>query len=64
MESTQIPEQELINKYLGTEGVIVDQGYKGSVVLKETQAHRRKELVSDIEYTFALALKHGDHYLG
>jgi hypothetical protein len=55
---------ELITKYLGTEGVIIDAGYKGSVLLKETQAQRRKELVSDIEYTFSLALNHGSNYLG
>jgi hypothetical protein len=30
----------------------------------ETHAHRRKELVGDIEYTFALALNRGDNYLG
>jgi len=32
--------------------------------LKETQAHRRREIVSDVEYTYALALNHGEHYLG
>ena len=32
--------------------------------MKETQAHRRREIVSDVEYTFALALNHGDNYLG
>ena len=57
-------EQALITKYLGTEGVIIDSNFKSTAVLKETEAHRRKELISDVEYQFALALKHGDHYLG
>ena len=69
MESTSAPvvepqEQELITKHLGSEGVIIDSGFKTTGVLKETQAHRRRELVSDVEYTFALALNHGSHYLG
>jgi len=57
-------EQELINKHLGSEGVIIDSGFKSTGVLKEIQAHRRRELISDVEYTFALALNHGNYYLG
>lgn len=62
--SASTDELELIKKYLGTEGVIVDPKYKGSFVLKETQAQRRKELVSDIVYNFALGIKKGDYYVG
>ena len=41
MESTSAPfvepqEQELITKHLGTEGDIIDSGYKTTGVLKET----------------------------
>ena len=57
-------EQELINKHLGTTGVIIDSSFKSTGVLKESQAHRRRELISDVEYTFALALNHGNYYLG
>ena len=57
-------EQTLISKHLGTHGVIVDAHFKGTSILKETQARRRAELVSDIDYVFSLALKHGDYYLG
>ena len=32
--------------------------------MKESQAHKRRELISDVDYTFALALNHGEHYLG
>jgi hypothetical protein len=57
-------EKELIAKHLGSDGVIVDSNFKSTGVLKESQAKRRKELISDVEYTFALALNHGDYYLG
>jgi hypothetical protein len=70
MESSQAsspasPEElALIAKHLGQEGVIVDANFKTTAILKETEAHRRRELVSDVEYEFSLALKHGDYYLG
>ncbi len=69
MESTAITsaepkELEMIAKYLGSHGVIIDTEFKSTGVLKETQAHKRRELISDVEYTYALALNHGDHYLG
>jgi hypothetical protein len=57
-------EQELITKHLGSQGVIIDSNFKSTGVLKETQAHKRGELISDVDYTFALALNHGEHYLG
>jgi hypothetical protein len=57
-------DQELITKHLGSQGVIIDSNFKSTGVLKETQAHKRRELISDVEYTFALALNHGEHYLG
>ena len=53
-----------MQKHLGSDGVIVDSNFKGNVILKETQAKRRAELISDVEYTFSLALNHGDYYLG
>lgn len=57
-------ERDLITKLLGTEGVIIDSKYKDSVLLTEKQAERRKELIKDVEYTFALGLNKGDHYVG
>jgi hypothetical protein len=62
--TVEAKEQELITKYLGSQGVIVDSNFKSTGVLKESQAHKRRELISDVEYTFALALNHGEHYLG
>ena len=62
--SESLTELDVIQKWLGTEGVIIDPKHKDSVLLKETQAHRRKELVGDIEYDFSLALNHGDYFLG
>ena len=67
MESTstvEAKELELITKNLGSQGVIIDSNFKSTGVLKETQAHKRRELISDVEYTYALALNHGEHYLG
>jgi hypothetical protein len=62
--TVEAKEQELITKHLGSQGVIVDSNFKSTGVLKESQAHKRRELISDVEYTFALALNHGEHYLG
>lgn len=56
-------EQALIAKHLGAAAVI-DHQFKTTAILKETEAHRRRELISDVEYTFAVALNHGSHYLG
>ena len=67
MESTstvEVKELELISKNLGSHGVIIDSNFKSTGVLKETQAHKRRELISDVEYVYALALNHGEHYLG
>lgn len=45
--------------------VIVDPDYKTTgICLSEKDAKRRAELVSDIEYTFSLALKKGNNYFG
>jgi len=57
-------DKALIEKYLGLDGVIADPEYRASCLLKETEAARRKELVTDVEYVFSLALMEGDHYLG
>lgn len=56
--------QQLIEQHLGTVGVIQDANFKTTGNLKQTQAERRKELVSDVEYKYSLALRKGDHYLG
>lgn len=63
-QSADPKEIEMISKFLGTHGVIIDANFKSTGVLKETQAHKRRELISDVEYTYALALNHGEHYLG
>lgn len=55
---------DLAKKYLGSDTLIIDAHPKSTHVLKETQAIRRKELVSDIEYNYSLALNHGDYFLG
>jgi hypothetical protein len=57
-------EKQLIERHLGIDGVIIDPNFKGTHILKETQARRRAELVEDIEYVYSLALKQGDYYLG
>jgi hypothetical protein len=56
-------EQTMITKYLGTSAVI-DSNFKTTAVLKESEAHRRREIISDVEYVFALALNHGEYYVG
>ena len=44
---------------------IVDPDYNShNICLSEIEAGKRAELVSDIEYTYSLALKKGDYYLG
>jgi hypothetical protein len=57
-------EQTLIHKYLGIDGVIINQDYKSTALLRETEAQTMKGLISDVDYTFSLALNHGDYYLG
>jgi len=42
----------------------VDSNFKGNHILKEAQARRRVELITDVDYVFSLALNHGDYYLG
>ena len=56
-------EKKLMLKHLG-ESFSVDSGYKASVLLSKIEAERRKEIVSDIEYDFQLALQKGEYYLG
>lgn len=44
---------------------IIDPEYNSThICLTEIEAKIRAELVSDIEYTFSLALKKGDFYFG
>ena len=42
---------DLVLEHLGTNATI-DQGFTKNVTLKKTEAIRRKELVSEIEYDF------------
>jgi len=60
------PEQtDIINKFFNPESTFVDPHYNSThFCLTQAEAKRRAELVSDIEYTFSLALKKGDFYLG
>jgi len=43
---------------------LIDPDYKSSVLLSKTEADKRKELISEIEYDYQLALNKGDCYLG
>lgn len=44
---------------------IVDPDYNTThICLSEAEAKQRAGLISDIEYTFSLALKKGDFYFG
>lgn len=54
---------DLVLKHLGSNATL-DQGFAKNVTLKKSEAVRRKELVSEIEYDFQLALNLGKHYLG
>ena len=56
-------ERLLIAKNLG-DAPMYDSGYKSTVTLKQEEAQRRFDLVSDIEYDFQLALNIGDYYVG
>ena len=56
-------EQLLINLHLG-KNYQIDNEYKSSVLLKKTEAEKRKSLVSEIEYDYQLALNKGEYYIG
>jgi hypothetical protein len=56
-------EKKLMLKHLGDDAH-VDSGYKGNFLLSKVEADKRKEIVSDIEYEFQLALQKGEYYLG
>jgi len=58
-------QDEILKKFFNPENTIVDPHYNSAnICLSRVEAERRAELVSDIEYTFSLALKKGDNYLG
>jgi len=58
-------QMEILNKHFNMDNTIVDPHYNSThFCLSQAAAIRRAELVSDIEYTFSLALKKGDNYLG
>lgn len=70
MESTKtegyVPSPEcraMIVKHLG-DAAILDAGYNKNITLKKSEAERRCELVSEIEYDFQLALNKGQFYMG
>lgn len=47
------------------EETIIDSHYNSTAFcLSEIEANKRASLISDIEYTFSLALKKGDFYFG
>ena len=55
----------IINKLFKPEDTIIDSGYdNNNICLTQIESEKRASLVSDIEYTFSLALKKGDYYLG
>ena len=55
----------IINKLFKPEDTIIDTGFENNnICLTQTESEKRASLVSDIEYTFSLALKKGDYYLG
>lgn len=56
-------EKKLMLKHLG-ETASVDPEYKASVLLSKVEVERRKEIASDIEYDYQLALQKGEYYLG
>lgn len=75
MESTDtttsgsfIPNEEqkqLIEKMFSPEETIIDTHYNSTAFcLSEIEAKKRASLITDIEYTFSLALKKGDFYFG
>ena len=58
-------QQEIISKFFSPETTLIDPLFSSTnILLQKTEAERRAELVSDIEYTFSLAIKKGDNYLG
>lgn len=56
-------EKKLLMRHLGDEAV-VDPGYLLNVLLSRDDANKRKEIVSDIEYDFQLALQKGEYFFG
>ena len=58
-------QMDIVKKHFNLEHTIFDPKYNSSNIgLSQVEANRRAELVSDIEYTFSLALKKGNNYLG
>ena len=56
---------EWIGTLLSVEQTLIDPDFDNpGLYLTYEEAKRRRELVSDIEYTFSLALKKGDFYCG
>jgi hypothetical protein len=54
----------LIEKHFEDDCTQIDPKFKEIVIMTQEEAERRRELVSDIEYDFALALNKGDYFLG
>ena len=58
-------QKQLIDRIFSSEETIVDTHYNSTAFcLSEIEANKRASLISDIEYTFSLALKKGDFYFG
>jgi len=75
MESTEPEKKEgfepseeqkgFLERMFNLDETIVDPEYNSThICLSEVEAGKRAELVSDIEYTYSLALNKGDYYLG
>ena len=56
-------ESALVLQHLGDD-FLVDPQYKATCELTEAESQKRAQLVEDVEYSFQLALKKGDYYLG
>ena len=58
-------QKKYIELVFNVDETIIDPEYNSThICLSESEALIRAELVSDIEYTFSLALKKGDFYFG
>ena len=64
-EAFKLSEKEsaLALQHLGDE-LLIDPKYKATCELTEVEAERREQLVSEVEYSYQLALKKGDYFLG
>jgi hypothetical protein len=55
--------KDLVLKHLGANAYF-EKGYNKSVLLKKSEAEKRKALITEVEYDFQVAINHGSHYMG